>query len=125
MRNTISAFPCSFTAVERELIRREFSERFGQHPSLAAGIHLRRWRSGPRAGQPGLPLVVQGLVERGLMEVLSDGPYPRASFTEEGLAALRHLASNPRWLDPERFGHLRRELGFGQEPLKAVMAELA
>jgi hypothetical protein len=36
---------------------------------------------------------------------------PRAFFTEAGLNELRALLQDRRAMDPERFGHLRRELG--------------
>ena len=42
----------SFTLRERELIRREFCRHFGQDPSLADGILLRTWHSGPHRGEP-------------------------------------------------------------------------
>jgi hypothetical protein len=38
----------SFTASERDLIRREMGMHFGQYPSLADGIFLRIWRGGPQ-----------------------------------------------------------------------------
>ena len=101
----------SFTSRERELIRREFYPRFGQDPSLADGIFLRTWHSGPHKGEPKVPLAVQGLLDRGLVEV-GPGRYgPRAVFTEAGLAELRALLGDRRAMDPERFAHLRRELG--------------
>jgi len=103
--------PSSFTPRERELIRREFWPRFGQDPSLADGIFLRTWRSGPHKGEPKVPLAVQGLLDRGLVEV-GPGRYgPRALFTEAGLRELRALLGDRRAMDPERFAPLRRELG--------------
>ena len=101
----------SFTPRERDLIRREFCQHFGQDPSVADGIFLRTWHSGPHRGQPKIPLAVQGLLDRGLVEV-GPGRYgPRAFFTEAGLAELRALLQDRRAMDPERFAHLRRELG--------------
>ena len=100
-----------FTAPERGLIRRELGMRFGQLPSVADGVFLRTWRGGPRAGQPKLPVVVQGMLERGLVEVRTDGRWPRACFTKAGLAALRELARDKRQLDPVRYAHVRQELG--------------
>jgi hypothetical protein len=35
----------------------------------------------------------------------------QAFFTEVGLTALRQLLLDRRAMDPERFAHLRRELG--------------
>lgn len=100
-----------FTTTERDLIRRELGMRFGQLPSLADGLFLRTWRGGPQSGQPKLPLTVQSMLERGLIEVRMDGRWPRACFTEAGLAALRELARDRRQLDPVRYAHVRQELG--------------
>ena len=100
-----------FTAPERDLIRRELHSRFGQDPLVADGIMLRTWRGGPNAGQPKLPPAVRTLLERGLVEVRTDGRWPTAQFTDTGLAALRELAQDRRALDPARYGHVRRELG--------------
>ena len=101
----------SFTPRERELIRREFCRHFGQDPAIADGILLRTWHSGPHRGQPKIPLAVQGLLDRGLVEV-GPGRYgPRTAFTEAGLRELRLLLEDRRAMDPERFAHLRRELG--------------
>ena len=101
----------SFMPRERELIRREFCRHFGQDPSLADGILLRTWHSGPLKGEPKIPLAVQGLLDRGLVEV-GPGRYgSRAFFTAAGLAELRALLEDRRAMDPERFAHLRRELG--------------
>jgi hypothetical protein len=58
--------PSSFTPRERELIRREFCRHFGQDPSLADGIFLRTWHSGPHKGQPKVPPAVRSLLDRGL-----------------------------------------------------------
>ena len=107
------ADPGLFTAAERDLIRRELCVRFGQAPQVADGIHLRIWRGGPQAGQPRIPKVVQGLVERGLMHI---GPEVvmgsrRALFTPLGLDALRHMLQDRRALNPDQFAHLHEELG--------------
>ena len=105
--------PCPFTAPERELIRRELGQHFGQLPSVADGLFLRTWRGGAQAGQPKLPPAVQSMLARGLVEVRvgQRWPWPRAFFTEAGLAALRELARDKRLLDPERYAHVRQELG--------------
>ena len=88
--------PSSFTPRERELIRREFCRRFGQDPSVADGIFLRTWHSGPPKGEPKIPLAVQGLLARGLVEV-GPGRYgPRVLFTEAGLAEFRYRLPPPR-----------------------------
>ncbi|TCZ61160.1 hypothetical protein [Roseicella aquatilis] len=104
------------TPPERELIRREFCRRFGQDPALADGIFLRLWRTGPRAGQPKIPKAMEGLIARGLMAVSAEPPTilgTRAHFTPAGYEALRRLLADRRAMDPERYGHLRRELGLG------------
>ena len=102
--------PC-FSVAERELIRREFGTHFGEYPKLADGILLRTWRDGPHKGEPKLPAAVQSMLERGLVEVRKERLWARATFTEAGLAALRALAADRRFLPPERFQHLRQELG--------------
>ncbi len=106
--------PSLFTPAEREFIRREFGQRFGQDPALADGIFLRVWRTGPKAGQPKVPKALEGLLAGGLVEVSPEPPSilgTRAYFTPAGLEALRALLRDRRAMDPERFGHLRRELG--------------
>ena len=45
------------------------------------------------------------------LEVRTTNRGPRAFFTEAGLAALRQLVLDRRAMDPERFAHLRVELG--------------
>jgi hypothetical protein len=102
--------PFPFTPQERDLIRRELCQHFGQDPRAADGFLLRTWRSGPQAGQPKLPPAVASMLERGLVE-LRTGRGPRAVFTPAGLAALRRLLSDRRAMDPARYAHLRRELG--------------
>jgi hypothetical protein len=104
--------PFPFTASERDLIRLEMGMRFGQYPELANGLFLRTWRSGPQRGEPKIPKAIQGMIDRGLVEVRRN-PVGRqaAFFTEAGLEGLRQLLQDRRAMDPERFGHLRRELG--------------
>ena len=55
-----------------------------------------------------------GLVERSLVSLPSE-PQPgfgaRAYFTQAGLAAIRELLQDRRSMNPERFSHLRQELG--------------
>jgi len=42
---------------------------------------------------------------------------PRLFFTAAGLAALRRLFTDKRLADPQKFGHVRRELGIDQRGL--------
>ena len=111
----------AFTAAERELIRREFGLHFGSYPSIADGIFLRTWRSGPHTGQPKLPPAVQSMMARGLVEVRQERLMYRAFFTEAGLVALRQLAGDRRYLDPVRYAHVRQELGL---PVESGIAAL-
>jgi len=103
--------PSPFTAPERDLLRREFCRHFSQDPAIADGILLRTWRGGEKRGQPKIPPAVQTMLERGLVEVRTTNQWPRAFFTEAGMAALRQLLMDKRAMDPERFAHLRVELG--------------
>jgi len=45
------------------------------------------------------------------VEIQPDRLWARTVFTEAGLAALRTLATDRRFLPPEHFQHLRQELG--------------
>jgi hypothetical protein len=100
-----------FTPQERDLIRREMGQHFGQYPGLADGIYLRAWHSGPLKGQARVPLAVQSLLDRGLVEIGPDRIGWKATFTEAGVQALRALAQDRRALDPARYPRLRAELG--------------
>lgn len=100
-----------FTPAERSFIRQELGAAFGAFPSLAAGIRLVTWTSGPRRGEPKISPVLAGLIERGLMDMPAEDLGRRVYFTETGLLALRRLYEDGRYLDPDRFGHLREELG--------------
>jgi hypothetical protein len=51
------------------------------------------------------------MLERGLVEIRNTNQCSRAFFTEAGMAALRQLLMDKRAMDPERFAHLRAELG--------------
>jgi hypothetical protein len=104
-----------FTTPERDLLRRELCRHFGQDPSIADGLFLRTWRGGDRSGHPKIPPAVQSMLARGLLELRITNRGPRAFFTADGLAALRQLVLDRRAMDPERFGHLRRELGLSIE----------
>ena len=103
--------PVSFTTRERELIRQEMSQHFGQYPRLADGIFLRTWRGGAQKNQPKIPPAIRSMADRGLVEIRTGERGPRAFFTEAGLQELRRLLLDRRYMDPERFAHLRQELG--------------
>ena len=108
-----------FTPKERDLLRREFCRHFGQDPTIADGIFLRTWRGGERKGEPKIPPAIQSMLDRGLVRIASGRMGPRAFFTEAGLQELRELLRDRRAIDPERFGHLRRELGIDKEGIAA------
>jgi hypothetical protein len=101
-----------FTQQERDLIRIEMMPRFGQDPQLADGLFLHVWRTGPQKGQPKVPFAIRSMLDRGLVEIRTNPTgRPAAFFTEAGLEGLRQLMQNGRAMNPERFEHLRRELG--------------
>ena len=115
---TTAADMPSFTLPERALLRQEFFVRFGQAPLLAHGIRLRRWRTGPQAGQPKLPPAVVSMIVRGLVALQSDRVGASAQFTEAGYVALRTLAQDRRALNPLTYAHLRQELGLESMPVE-------
>ncbi len=100
-----------FTPAEREYIRRELDMFFSTLPQVADGFQLRTWRAGALAGQPKLPPAAKTLVARGLMRVDTTIRIPRLFFTEEGLEALRVMMADRRFASPEKFAHIRQELG--------------
>jgi hypothetical protein len=53
---------CSFTASERDLIRRKMGVQFSRYPSLADGIFLRTWRGGPQKNEPKIPPTVRTMM---------------------------------------------------------------
>ena len=114
----------SFTPAERDFIRREFCTHFSSYPALADGIFLRTWRAGPLKGQPKIPKAMAGLVERNLVSLPSEPQSSfgrRAYFTEAGLGALRELLEDRRSMNPQRFAHLRQELGL--DPIATELVE--
>ena len=115
--------PAPFNAAERALLRHEFMIRFGQPPSLADGLWLRRWCSGPQAGQPKIPAAIASMLARGLVEIGPDRIGFRARCTPAGVAALRLLAQDRRALDPKQYAHIREELGV--DPVVAVDPDAA
>src|SRR5215213_6089768 len=106
-----------FTPKERELIRLELMPRFGQEPDLANGLFLRTWRDGPHKGEPKIPKAIRSMLDRCLVRI-GTNPMGRAAafFTEAGLEGLRQLLQDRRAMDPERFAHLRRQLGIDGPP---------
>ncbi|MGD0109834.1 MAG: hypothetical protein ABSC06_38310 [Rhodopila sp.] len=105
-----------FTAGERDYIRRELDMVFSTLPTVAEGFQLRTWRGGPQAGQPKIPPVAKGLMERGLMRLDTSGRLPRLFFTDAGLAELRAMMVDRRFADPKKFAHVRQELGIDPVP---------
>ncbi len=103
--------PAAFTPGERDYIRRELDLFFSTLPSVADGFQLRTWRGGLQAGQPKVPLVAKGLLERGLMRLEPTPWPPRLFFTEQGLATLRAMMADRRFANPVTFAHVRQELG--------------
>ena len=108
------ALDSPFTPAERDRIRLELMPRFGQEPDLANGLFLRTWRDGPQKGQPKIPKAMQGMLNRGFVEIrLNPMGRHAAFFTKAGLEGLRQLLQDRRVMNPERFDYLRRELGVG------------
>jgi hypothetical protein len=101
----------SFTSGERDFIRRELDMFFSTYPTVAEGIQIKNWRGGPQAGQPKIPAVAQGLLDRGLLRLDVSGHLPRLFFTEAGLVELRVMMTDRRLADPVKFAHIRQELG--------------
>jgi 2-hydroxychromene-2-carboxylate isomerase len=60
--------------------------------------------------------VAKGLMERGLLRLDTTGRLPRLFFTEAGIDALRAMMSDRRLADPEKFAHIRQELGIDPSP---------
>jgi hypothetical protein len=100
-----------FTPRERDYIRRELDMFFSTYPRIADGFQLRTWRGGAQAGQPKLPPTAKGLVDRGLMRLVTSERLPRLFFTEAGMAELRAMMMDRRLADPAKFAHVRQELG--------------
>jgi hypothetical protein len=68
-------------------------------------------KSGPEKGRPKLPPAARSMLDRGLIEIRPARISYAAFLTEAGLAALRELVLDTRAMDPNRFGHLREQLG--------------
>jgi hypothetical protein len=101
----------TFTAAERDYIRRELDMYFSTFPTVAEGFPLKSWRGGAQAGQPKLPPAARSLLERGLMRLDTTSRIARLFFTEPRLEALRVMMADRRLANPEKFAHLRQELG--------------
>jgi hypothetical protein len=99
------------TPAERAYLRRELDVFFSTLPSVAEGFLLRTWHGGPHKGAPKLPPPARSLLERGLARLDAGGPLPRLFLTQEGMAALRRMIADKRLANPEKFAHVRRELG--------------
>jgi hypothetical protein len=105
-----------FTPGERAYIRNELDMFFSTLPTVAEGFQLKTWRGGPEAGKPKLSPVAEGLLERGLMRLDTNGRLPRLFFTEAGLAKLRAMMADGRLANPQKFAHVRQELGIDPVP---------
>ncbi len=112
----LTAGPAAFTPGERDTIRRKLDRFFSTWPSVADGFQLRTWRGGSQAGQPKVPLVAKGLLDRGLMRLQPTPWPPRLFLTEAGLAALLAMMAERRLANPVTFAHVRQELGIDPDP---------
>jgi hypothetical protein len=101
----------TFTAAERDYIRRELDMFFSTFPTVAEGFQLKTWRGGAQAGQPKFPPAATSLLERGLMRLDITSRMPRLFFTDPGPTALRVMMADRRLADPEKFAHIRQEPG--------------
>jgi len=111
---TTDTEPSEFTPNERAYIRSELDQFFSTFPAIADGIQLRTWRTGERRDQPKLPPSAQSLLARDLVRLDTSGRLPRLFFTAAGLSALRRMFADKRLADPQKFAHVRRELGIDQ-----------
>ena len=101
----------TFTPAERDYVRRELDMFFSSYPTVAEGFQLKTWRGGPQAGQPKLSPSARTLLERGLMRLDANTRIPRLFFTADGLNGLRVMMADRRLANPEKFAHVRQELG--------------
>jgi 2-hydroxychromene-2-carboxylate isomerase len=116
MSNMPDRMIAGFTTGERDYIRRELGMFFSTLPNVAGGFQLKTWRGGADAGKPKLSPVAKGLIARGLMRLDASDRFPRLFFTEPGLTALRAMMMDRRLADPEKFAHVRQELGIDPLP---------
>ena len=87
---------------------------FSTLPSVVEGFQLKVWRGGPQAVQPKVPPAAKSLLERGLVRLDATFRIPRLFFTERGLAELPVMMADGRLVNPEKFAHVRQELGLGK-----------
>jgi hypothetical protein len=102
----------TFTPAERDYIRRELDMFFSTYPTVAEGFQLKMWRGGAQAGHPKVPPAAKSLLDRGLMRLDTTSRIARLFFTDQGLDALRVMMADRRLANPQKFAHIRRELGF-------------
>ena len=98
------------TLAQREFVRREYRALINDAPSIHDGFRLRRWTTGLNKGKVKLSTAVQGLLDRGMITFEDVGFWPKATFTEKGLRALKLMAADRRALDPSRYQRLIDEL---------------
>jgi len=116
MTETQTAPGTGFTPSERAYIRSELDIFFSTLPSVVDGFPLKTWRGGPDRGKPKISPVAKGLLDRGLMRLDDSERFPRLVFTEVGITALRAMMSDRRLADPQKFSHIRQELGIDPRP---------
>lgn len=103
--------PARFMPKERDLVRREFSERFGGYRSLTEGFLVRRWATGPNKGQAKLSATIKSMLDRGLVSFTDDGKHwLSVHFTDVGWQALRQMAEDKRALPTADYQHILNEL---------------
>jgi hypothetical protein len=91
-----------------EFAQKEDGAAFARY--LTSGV-IHATRQAPIWGQPKLGPAAQSLLDRGFVSLDPHSRLPRLFFTETGLAALRTMMRDRRLADPERFAHIRTELG--------------
>jgi hypothetical protein len=112
----------AFNPVERDYLRQQLDVFFSTLPTVAEGIQLRTWKNGTRKGAPKVPPAAQSLMDRGLMRLDTTARFPRLFFTPEGLAALRRMMADARLANPQKFAHIRQELGIDPPGARADAA---
>jgi hypothetical protein len=87
----------------------------GNMLSIGSAYRAERIEGDDLVSDTTLTPVIQGMLDRGLLELRDDGGHwLRARFTEVGLSALRHMAEDARALPPGEYQHVLDELGSGQ-----------